>query len=74
MPEFDPAPSRAASIGGRLIEILGWIIVALSAAAIVLQVVAGSWSIAGIVLALFVAVAGGATVGVGRAVERSRQR
>ncbi|HKY57552.1 MAG TPA: hypothetical protein VJL80_05900 [Aeromicrobium sp.] len=74
MPEFDPAPSRAATIGGRLIEILGWIIVALSAAAIVLQVVAGSWSIAGIVLALFVAVAGGATVGVGRAVERSRQR
>jgi hypothetical protein len=74
MPEFDPAPSRAASIGGRLIEILGWGIVALSAAAIVLQVVAGSWSIAGIVLALFVAVAGGATVGVGRAVERSRQR
>lgn len=73
MPEFDPAPSRAASIGGRLIEILGWGIVALSAAAIVLQVVAGSWSIAGIVLALFVAVAGGATVGVGRAVERSRQ-
>jgi hypothetical protein len=74
MPEFDPAPSRAASIGGRLIEILGWIIVALSAAAIVLQVVAGSWSIAGIVLDLFVDVAGGATVGVGRAVERSRQR
>lgn len=70
----DPAPPRGAALGGRLIEIIGWLIVALAAGMIVLQVVWGSASIAGVVLALLVAVTGGATVGIGRAVERSRQR
>ena len=58
----------------RLIEIIGWLIVTTAAAAIVVQVVTGSTSIAGIALALFVAVAGVAAVGVGRTVERSRAR
>jgi hypothetical protein len=74
MAESDPTPTRTAAIGGRVVEIIGWIIVALAAGLIVVQVVFGSVSIAGIVLALFVAVAGGATVGVGRAIERSRER
>jgi hypothetical protein len=74
MADFDPAPPRAAAIGGRLIEIIGWLIVTTAAAAIVVQVVTGSTSIAGIALALFVAVAGVAAVGVGRTVERSRAR
>ena len=74
MADFDPAPPRAATIGGRLVEIIGWLIVAVAAASIVVQVATGSSSIAGIVLALFVAVAGGATVGVGRTIERSRPR
>jgi hypothetical protein len=69
-----PSAPRSAAVGGRVIEILGWGIVALAVGLIVLQVVQGSVSIAGIVLALFVAVAGGATVGTGRTIERSRQR
>jgi len=56
------------------VEVIGWIIVVLAAGLIVVQIVQRSVSIAGIVLALFVAVAGGATVGVGRTIERSRQR
>jgi len=74
MAELDPAPPRGAAIGGRIVEIIGWVIVALAAGLVVLQVVQGSVSIAGIVLALFVAVAGGATVAMGRAIERSRER
>ena len=74
MAESDPAPPRGAAIGGRVVEIIGWVIVALAVGLVVLQVVQGSVSIAGIVLALFVAVAGGATVGIGRAIERSRER
>jgi hypothetical protein len=70
----DPAPPRGAAIGGRIVEIVGWLIIAVAAGTIVLQVTKGSLSIAGVVLALFVAVAGGATVGIGRAVERSRER
>jgi hypothetical protein len=70
----DPAPPRAAAIGGRVVEIIGWVIVALATGLIVLQVVETSLSISGVVLALFVAVAGGATVGIGRAIERSRQQ
>ena len=74
MSESDPAPPRGAAIGGRVVEIVGWVIVAVAAGTVVLQVTKGSVSIAGIVLALFVAVAGGATVAIGRAVERSRER
>ena len=74
MSESDPAPTRAATIGGRLVEVIGWIVVVLSAGLIVTQVVLGSVSIAGIVLSLFVAVAGVAIVSIGRAVERSRER
>ena len=74
MAEPDPAPPRGAAIGGRVVEVIGGMIVALAAGLVVLQVVQGSVSIAGIVLALFVAVAGGATVGMGRAIERSRGR
>ena len=74
MPELGPASPRGAAIGGRVVEIIGWVIVALAAGLVVFQVVQGSVSIAGIVLALFVAVAGGATVGMGRAIERSRER
>jgi len=74
MAQPDPTPPRAAAIGGRVLEMFGWVIVALAAGLIVLQVIQASVSIAGIVLALFVAVAGGATVSVGRAVERSRAR
>jgi hypothetical protein len=70
----DPVPPRGAAIGGRVVEIVGWVIVALAAGLVVLQVVQASVSIPGIVLALFVAVAGGATVGIGRAIERSRER
>jgi hypothetical protein len=70
----DPAPPRGAAIGGRVVEILGWVIIVVAAGTVVLQVTKGSLSIAGVVLALFVAVAGGATVGIGRAVERSRER
>ena len=72
--DFRPSAPRSAAIGGRLIEIIGWVIVALAAGLIALQIVQGSVSIAGVVLALFVAVAGGATVGTGRTIERSRQR
>jgi len=57
-----------------VVEILGWVIVALAAGLVVLQVVGASVSIPGIVLAVFVAVAGGATVGTGRAIERSREK
>ena len=74
MAESDPAPPRGAAIGGRVVEVIGWLIVALAAGLIVLQAVQRSVSIPGIVLALFVAVAGGATVGMGRAIERSRER
>ena len=74
MTEPDPVPPRGAAIGGRVVEIIGWMIVALAAGLVVFQVVQGSLSIAGIVLALFLAVAGGATVGMGRAIERSRER
>jgi len=74
MAESDPAPTRTATLGGRFVEVIGWIIVVLAAGLIVVQIVQRSVSIAGIVLALFVAVAGGATVGVGRTIERSRQR
>ena len=74
MAEPGPRPTRAATIGGRLVESSGWIIVVLSVGLIVIQVVQGSISIAGVVLALFVAVAGGATVGTGRTIERSRRR
>ena len=70
----DPAPPRGDVIGGRIVEIVGWVIIAVAAGTVVLQVTKGSLSIAGVVLALFVAVAGGATVGIGRAVERSRER
>ncbi len=65
---------RAAAIGGRLVEVIGWIVVVLSAGLIVTQVVMGSVSIAGIVLSLFVAVAGVPIVSIGRAVERSPER
>ena len=74
MAESDPAPPRGAAIAGRVVEITGWLIVAFAAGLIVLQVIEGSLSISGIVLVLFVAVAGGATVGVGRAIERSREQ
>ena len=74
MAEPDPAAPRGAAIGGRVVEIIGWVIVALSVGLVVYQVAQGAVSIAGIVLALFVAVAGGATVGMGRAIERSRER
>jgi hypothetical protein len=74
MAEFDPAPPRGAAMGGRVVEVIGWVIVALAAGLIVLQVVQASVSIGGVVLALFVAVAGGATVGMGRAIVRSRER
>jgi hypothetical protein len=70
----DPIPPRGAAIGGRFVEVIGWIIVALAVGLIVLQIVQSSVSIAGVVLALFVAVAGGAAVGMGRTIERSRQR
>jgi hypothetical protein len=74
MAESDPTPPRGAAIGGRVVEVLGWLIVAFAAGLIVLQLVQGSVSIAGIVLALFVAVAGVATVGMGRSIARSRER
>ena len=74
MAERDPAPPRGAAIGGRVVEIIGWVIVALSVGLVVYQVAQGSVSIAGVVLALFVAVSGGATVGMGRTIERSRER
>lgn len=74
MTESDPTPPRGAAIGGRVVEVIGWVIVALAAGLVVLQLVRGWVSIAGIVLALFVAVAGGATIGMGRAIERSRER
>ena len=70
--DVEPAPLRAAAVGGRIIEIIGWLVVALAAGMIVLQAATGSVSVAGVVLALFVAIAGGAAVGIGRAVERSR--
>jgi hypothetical protein len=70
----DPTPPRGAAIGGWAVEILGWVIIAVAAGTVVLQVTKGSLSIAGVVLALFVAAAGGATVAIGRAVERSRER
>jgi hypothetical protein len=74
MAESDPAPPRGAAIGGRAVEIIGWVIVALSVGLVVYQVTQGSVSIAGIALALLVAVAGGATVAMGRAIVRSRER
>jgi hypothetical protein len=70
----DPVPPRGAAIGGRVVEIVGWVIVALAAGTVVLQVTKGSVSIAGIVLALFVAITGAAAVAIGRAVEQSRER
>jgi hypothetical protein len=57
-----------------LIELIGWVIVLLAVGLVVLQIVERSVSIAGIVLAVLVGVAGGATVGTGRAIERSRRR
>jgi hypothetical protein len=74
MPESQPARPRAAALGGRFVELIGWVIVLLAAGLVVLQIVERSVSIAGLVLALFVAVAGGATVGTGRTIERSRRR
>jgi len=74
MPESGPAPTRAATIGGRLVEVIGWLVVVLAAGLVVTQVVSGSVTIAGIVLAVFVAVAGGAILSIGRAVGRSRER
>lgn len=68
-----PAAPRGATIGGRVVEIMGWVIVALALGLIVFQIVQKSVSIAGIVLALFVAAAGGAAVSTGRAIERSRR-
>lgn len=68
-----PAAPRGAAVGGRVVEFLGWAIVALAAGLIVFQVVQNSVSIAGVVLALFVAAAGGAAVSTGRAIERSRR-
>ena len=67
-----PVRPRAATVGGRLVEVIGWLIVALAAGLVILQIVQGTVAIAGVVLALFVAVAGGATVGIGRSITRSR--
>lgn len=74
MAESDPVPPRGAAIAGRVVEIIGWVLVAVAVGLIVLQVVEASVSIPGIVLALFVAVAGGATVATGRSIERSREQ
>ena len=74
MAESGPAPPRGAAAAGRIVEVLGWVIVALAVGLVVVQVVGASVSIPGIVLAVFVAVAGGATVGTGRAIERSREK
>lgn len=68
-----PAAPRGAAVGGRVVEFLGWAIVALAVGLIVFQVVQKSVSIAGVVLALFVAAAGGAAISTGRAIERSRR-
>jgi len=74
MAESDPTPPRGAAIAGRGVEIIGWVLVAVAVGLIVLQVVEASASIPGVVLALLVAVAGGATVATGRTIERSREQ
>jgi hypothetical protein len=68
----DPVPPRTSTVGGRFVEVIGWLIVALAVGLVILQIVQGTLSIAGVVLALFLAVAGVATVGTGRSITRSR--
>lgn len=70
----DPIRPRGASIGGRVLVVIGGLLVALGVGLVVLQVVAGTLNAGGIVLALFVSAAGAAPIAIGRGIAQSRER
>jgi hypothetical protein len=70
----DPHPPRGASLGGLALVALGWLLIALGIGLVVFQIVAGSLTPAGVVLALFISAAGAAPIAVGRGIEHSRER
>jgi hypothetical protein len=74
MSDNEPIHPRGASLGGRAVVILGWLIVVLGPALVVAQVVIDTFSVSGVVLAVLVTVAGIVLIAVGQAVERSRER
>lgn len=74
MSDSDPIRPRGASVSGLALVVLGWLLIALGLGLVVLQVVMGSVTAAGIVLALFVSAAGIAPIAIGRGIAQSRER
>jgi hypothetical protein len=73
MTDTGPAHPRGASVGGRIVVAIGWLLVAGGIGLVVLQVVLGSLSLGGVILALFVSAAGAVPIAVGRGIEKSRE-
>lgn len=73
MADNEPVHPRGATLGGRLVEVIGWLVIAAGVGLVIVQIVQGSLSLAGIVLALFVVVAGAAVTSIGRSISRSRE-
>ena len=72
MSDNEPVPPKGAHLIGRAIVMLGWLLFAAAAGLIAVMIYWGSLNGGGIILAVLIAICGGAALALGHNVENSR--